>query len=383
MTISYIDAVLSAADAQIDKIIMCGNEQAMCAGGKNGPYLDLESPLRNSSHWLVTFSVAYALSQKTIYKENAKLQANFLMHTDEYSLDGVFIHRQRSDKDWCNGVIGQAWIAEGLLYFGKIFCNDNALKKSVELINQLPFDLELGVWNRLDPVRGILGIDVTYNHQSYVAAVASETNDKDCINKAERFLDVSLHGALKTTQDGLFCHKLQHIQKKQSKKQIGIRIREALKKWTISDKKSHECKPKKTHHADLEERDIGYHLYDLYSLARLRLMRPKHNLWKTDIIRQAMQYAVSDVFFNSLDDNHYAYPYNAPGFEYPIITQAFGDISQNVEACMSKAWDIQCNKTRNEKTQQFDRGTYDPLTLSARVYELAISLYRDLKQEEK
>ncbi|AFG36145.1 hypothetical protein Spiaf_0036 [Spirochaeta africana DSM 8902] len=354
-----------AVNSQIQNVITLGNEQGFLPGGINGPYLDIESPLRNTSHWLISFAVQYAITGDTAFRHTCDRLMNFLMHNSAYSMVDIPIHRQKTGKDWCNGVIGQAWIAEGLLVSGSIIGRKDAIEKAEHMLLQLPFNQRYGIWSCMDPRIGDGGFDTTYNHQCWYAAVCAESDNSILKDRAQRFLDVSADGALDIRHTGLIYHNLQHL----PDSKIHRLMQNPLH---LIGNKLLAVGAKKTHQTDKNERDIGYHLYDLYALARLKLAFPGHGLWSSNKIRKAVDYAASTEFMHSLQDNYYAYPYNAPGFEYPLISLAFSDSHPQLQQCAENAWRVQIEKSWNPDLSLFIDNTYDPVTLAARMYEFAL-----------
>lgn len=132
---------LLAIDRALSLVIPLGNGKACMPGGRNGPYLDIESPIRNSAHWLLCFSVAYATTrQEEKYRLAGERISDFLVDDRRYSHNGRHIHRQQAHKDWCNGVIGTAWGAEGLWWAHRLMGIDRAGEKAAGTIAQTPFD---------------------------------------------------------------------------------------------------------------------------------------------------------------------------------------------------------------------------------------------------
>lgn len=342
---------------------------ALMPGGRNGPYLDIESPVRNTAHWLTSFSIAFHLTGKEVFRDTGLKLANWLLSQDDYILNGQVVHRQKAPKDWCNGVIGQAWVAEGLWYAGKLLGISEATDAAVRLVSALPFDEGLGAWIRVDPLQGQMGPDFTFNHQSWFASVAAEVGAEEpkLRDNARRFLDVSDAASFDVDSNGLIKHAMQNRPRAGaglSPSRVAARLVRRFQ----------------THHRpqiNPLERKVGYHLYDLYTLARLRAEFPQHSLWNTDKLRRAVEYAASEEFFVALDNNHYSYPYNAPGFEYPLVAAAFSDIEPSLSSFAERALATQMDKTFCQGTGFFSVGTYDPLTLAARVYELALAIYHD------
>lgn len=356
-----------SAFAALSQCYLFDSDKAIMPGGRNGPYLDLESPLRNTAHWLVTFAIAYHLSSEPKFLQMGKKLCNFLLADNQFSFGSKAVFRQIAGKSWCNGVIGHAWIAEGLVYSGRLLNMENARWAAVDLLESIPFDYKRGLWNRIDPILGDIGADLTYNHQSWFASIAAEAGDSSdkLKTKVRRFLDVSLKVAFDVAPNGLIAHSVQGVGNIERLKYIKPRLRLKLaQKLSLTDPLSHNG----------HERDLGYHLFVLYSMARLRLVIPDHQLWNENRVQRALELASSDDFFSSLDDNHYAYPYNAPGLEYPMISEVFRDLTPHIDRYVQRAIETQINKTWSDDALNFTRGTYDSATLSARLYEIGIML---------
>ena len=53
------DIIIESAEKALDKI-----EENHMTPGHDGPHFDEETPVRNSSHWLITFQKAYEITKK-------------------------------------------------------------------------------------------------------------------------------------------------------------------------------------------------------------------------------------------------------------------------------------------------------------------------------
>src|SRR5512134_800532 len=84
-------------------------------GGHNGPYHDPETPVRTTSHWLITFVAAYRISVGDVFRDAACRAAGYLQTEDARPRRKTFYHRLNPSKDGCNGLVGQAWTLEALL----------------------------------------------------------------------------------------------------------------------------------------------------------------------------------------------------------------------------------------------------------------------------
>ncbi len=331
--------------------------------GYNGPYCDMETPVRNTAHNLLSASVAYFLTGDKKYKEISNKLFHYLYNDCPFKVEDRYIMRQCEGKDSCNGVIGPAWIAESFHLYGVIFDSKTARQKAAQIIRDCIFDDQKRLWYRYDPILGQLSFDRTYNHQAYFAAVACQIDDTEFVKMVNSFLDFSLEKSFQVNDNGLIKHTIDCIKP-------DFR-RDLLSKLYF---KYHFRKGKKIYTLDKEKRDLGYHLYDLYALALLRLNVPEHDFWKSEKLKKSLQFVTKD-FLDGLKGNKYAYAYNAPGFELPLISLAFKDIVPSLEDLVEPAFNNQIELTWNESLNMFCNSTIDPLTLNARIYELALYFY--------
>ena len=65
--------------------------------------------------------------------------------------------------------------------------------------------------------------------------------------------------------------------------------------------------------------------------------------------------------------NPYAYGYNSPAFEIPVVEMAFRGTAE--EEKVLGLLELQKRLTWNGETRMLDRGTDDAATLTARIYE--------------
>ena len=82
--------------------------------GRNGPYNDIETPVRNTSHWAITFVKAFQLTSEEKFKKAALACTEYLSGQKARPYGKTFWHRKSDSKDECNGLIGQAWSIEAI-----------------------------------------------------------------------------------------------------------------------------------------------------------------------------------------------------------------------------------------------------------------------------
>lgn len=358
------------------------NEDGSFPAGHNGPYYDPETPVRNTGHWLITFAKAHDWTGEERYKACVLHCAEYLCSKDARPYDFSFHHRSGS-KDYCNGLIGQAWTFEALVEATRLLGDDKYALLAEEVFFQHPFNEEYGLWNRLEIDGQVLTIDGTFNHQLWFAACASLIKGKknaEIIYRVERFMDC-LPQNLTIFDNGLVYHPIEWLIEKQItgnftsiakiKKLIGS-LSKALRnrRWLeqISDLKHiKENKYKREIY-----RSVGYHSFNIYALAILKTQVSAHPFWDTESFRKAVDYMLTPEYRAELNNNKYGYPYNPPGFEVPYSLSILKNMNEKELTEISQWWlNEQFKRCYNEKTGMMDRNNEDALTHTARIYELS------------
>lgn len=375
------EVFLAAAQSQTGQLVDIGNAKSLFPGGRNGPYFDIESPVRNSAHALCTMAIAHSLTGDQHFLRHGEALARFLVDEHEFLLNAVAVHRQRAPKDWCNGVIGPAWLVEGLTVGGRLLDIPEAVERAGVLSAAQPFDPQTALWRRADPRKGTGGLDRTLNHQIYFAAAAAgaaQAAGPERVPQAvTTFLDHLVDGGFRVEPSGLIVH---HVA---GRNELGKGLR-GLKARTLRRARNSPTLLRLRNGGrgsapDMRERDLGYHIYSLFTLANLRLAASEHPFWSAEPLRLALELVVSDGWLDRLDENRYAYPYNAPGLELPLVARAFGDVEQKLAATSDVALTRQVERSLDGGSGLFVRSTPDRLTLSARIYELGLALAPDRK----
>ena len=70
--------------------------------GHNGSYGDVETPARNTSHWLMTFVWAHRRSGDPAFRDAAQRAAAYLQSEALRPHGASFWHRSSAHKDSCN-----------------------------------------------------------------------------------------------------------------------------------------------------------------------------------------------------------------------------------------------------------------------------------------
>ncbi len=125
---------------------------------------------------------------------------------------------------------------------------------------------------------------------------------------------------------------------------------------------------------DICIQEEGYHLFELYGYAVAALLKKDFPLFQTRAFRKALAYGLNIGALNQklgiqspATMNRYAYGYNSPAFELPLIQQVF--TGKTDEKLVLSLLEKQKELTFNPNTLLFDRSTADSETLTARLYE--------------
>lgn len=367
----------------IDEIIkikaedVCNNGTIL--GGHNGPYYDYELPIRNISHWICTFSKYYSLTGERCYK-SAVEKLSAIYSDPQFFVDGQScVCRVKCGKDKTNGVMGQAWVIEGLLACARTLKDDVFYDKAVELFKVQRFDWKNGLWSVIETDGRDLGFDITFNHQLWFAAAGSEIIayqfEKEIDKQIKRFLECS-NKFFYIHSNGLIFHFLKYTPK--------------LRNWRWFWRTYKNAEHGLEHNVpSLVYKEEGYHLFSVYAFAIIFKVYGDNEFFKREKVKAAIRYAFDEDFLRRLSNadsfldnthiakktdkniNAYGYPYNSPAFEFPFIDQVFGENGHR--DLIDYLMDEQFRLTYNDIEKQFSKNTEDVDTLNARLYELVNS----------
>lgn len=343
------------AEFGLRNLIDLGKQGAFAPGGHNGPYFHVETPVRNSSHWMISFLIAHQLTGRQAFVDGAIKLMTWLADNPYFSRD-QYMHR-RGGTDTCNGVIGDAWVIEALAYARQHSSVDELYSKASVILDLMierqRHNSKTRAYWRFDRERGYLSEDYTFNHQLWLsmAMLQSDARREEALANINYYLEE----AMQVRADGL----IHHVYRTSSAKNHLNRVRYAL-----TEKRSSKT-------VNLKER--GYHLFNLYAFARIDILMSKDVVKHHPKIEKAVAY-ITSAFIEKLyaEKNKYAFNYNSPGYELPLICRHFNHpdasdlIAQGYEFHKLFSW--------NEDLGAFVNGVSDPMTHAARAYELGFHL---------
>ena len=330
--------------------------------GSNGPWKDKETPIRNTSHWCITFLNAFEITDEEKFLTAGEKCADFILQERFRPSGNTFQCRINPKKDYCNGLIGQAWVIEALSKAYEITKEDKYHETAVKVFKEHPFDEILGIWKSVDTDGEILGYDTTFNHQLWFADSGSLLEDKEINQEVDRFMD-RLEENLSVFENGLVRHKLspslsmKKLLKAWRKKDlINLKIEDIHRKWTKNQKKKKK----------LKERALGYHSFNMYGFALIHDKYSNHPFWKSEKFKETVKAINSEEYKSEVENNKYSYPYNPPGIENAYAIQTFDNLTSE----RAEIWlENQFEKTFNFDTGLMERNSSDRETGSARIYE--------------
>jgi len=358
------------------------NRQGSIAGGHNGPYYDIETSVRNTAHYAALFSYMYKITGDKKYYNGVKQCGDYLASNDSRPNNANFFCRQSTKKDMCNGTIGAAWAIEGLVESYKVVKDEKYINIAQEVFRLFPYDAAKNAWIIIDTDGAEKTIDITFNHQLWLAAagieilsVCQNTNIKE---SCDAFL-YNIEKIFKTYSNGLIKHTM-YTSSDLKEKIINIARRGIYLLRMIRTGQS------------MKYKENGYHLFNIYAFAIIKDLGWEIPLFKTKKFKTALNYCFSDELYDWLEArsvhydinrmtkvknkeiNIYGYPYNAPGFEIPYIYKVFKD---NINASKDFVDNIikkQMILTFDKDKMTFSKSCEDNIILDARIYEYVRSL---------
>lgn len=347
-------------------------EQGFATAGHNGPHGHLDTPVRNTAHYLVIYTYLYKKTGEKKYETICRKFSEYLCDRQKESESGAIKCMETDRFDHLNGLIGQGWVIEGLLYYYDVFKDENALETAREIYYSQKYDKALHLWRRIELDGRDIGIDPTYNHQVWFAACAYKLSDY-CVDPSidETIRDFLTEGSkrdFKIYSDGLLKHYVSVSGEAMRK----IRTKKLIKFFLTPFK---SLSPKKF---ELKYMEYAYHMFDLYGFSILREKYGELPLFSSLKYLKAVKYASDIKKFNrkcgvdkALEKgdmfNIFSYSYNSPAFEYPYTAEVNGFLD---EKTCGELYEIQTELMYSKQTKMFTRNNYDIETWNARVYEI-------------
>jgi len=352
---------------KINKLFLTSCEKALLLqkptgempSGHNGSYHDEETPVRNTAHWITSFSKAYKLTKNQQFYEAIVLCLFYLKDEKCRPQNKTFYCRNKKTKDKCNGLIGQAWVIEGLIA-GYEITNDKELLDIAEEVFLLhPFVEKRKMWHRVEPNGEVLNLDLTFNHQLWFAMsgfliINSRKNNviekrcKDFFNSIPKNLKVSING------------------------RIGQSVKLGFKEDIIKYNLKKILRRNQLQYMKLKE--IGYHAFNTYAFSIIYDLYPNLDFFKTVDYKKIINYINSMEYKNNIYDSNYGFKYNPPGFEVYKTFKTHESILNNSTEFIDDLLSYHIENNYDNGSCSFMKNVHDKNTSAARIYELSSSL---------
>ena len=347
-------------------------EQGYATAGHNGPHGHLDTPVRNTAHYLIIYSYLFKETGDEKYQRICERFVDYLCQMQSKSQSGA-IQCMVSDRfDHLNGLIGQGWVIEGLLYYFEIFGDTRSMDVAKKIYCAQKYDSVSHLWHRIELDGTDIGIDPTYNHQVWFAACSCKLAVYDkTLNVDETIRDFLTAGAsrdFRVYSDGMLCHYVNVPDKIMRK----IKLK-GLIKFCLTPFKA--VSPKKF---DYRYMEYAYHIFDLYGFCILKEWYEELPIFSSEKYKKAVAFAKNIDYinrrcgvFDAMEKgdmfNVFSYSYNTPTFEYPYISVVCGFENKTL---YDDLYEIQRKLMYNKQTEMFTRNNPDIDTWNARTYEI-------------
>lgn len=347
-------------------------QQGYATSGHNGPHGHKDTEVRNTAHYLIIYGFLYKITKEKRYLDLCNLFFEYLSRKQQESESGA-IECMLTDKfDHLNGLIGQAWVIEALLYYYEITKSKEALNTAYAIFYSQKYDWDEHLWRRIELDGTDIGYDPTYNHHVWFAAcsykLAEYCNDSKIDRIIEDFISEGSNRDFVIYGNGLLHHHINIPIPFFSKRYMKNLIKKFLS--PVSFLSPQKLNPKYMEYA--------YHIFDMYGFAILSEKYGILPLFKSEKYKKAVSYAMNTdemnkncgvfAYLNSGKPfNIYSYSYNSPAFEYPYLAMLCGMYNEDVS---SELYEIQEKLMFNPNNMMMDRNQPDLETWNARTYEI-------------
>jgi len=333
--------------------------------GHNGPYKMKETPVRNTSHWTITFLKTYEHTKEEKYLNSAKKAVDYLLSDKARPYGYTFKHLDVDYKIKSNGLIGQSWTLEALLEAKGHYKKPEKIEKTIEEILSIhPFDEKLGIWKLVDIKGDKNYYQSTFNHQLWFATMHALFGKDSFERKAQIFMD-RLDKNLNIYSNGLIYQGLlvSDFYRRFSLDFLYKQAKERLKKIS----KSRYWK------------SVGYHSFNMYAFALLKQKYLEHDFWESEKFEKIIEYSKSKELKEKVRKNKFGLPYNPAGFEIAFALNKFEPESLDEQ----KKWiSMQLKEHFDWDSNLLNKNTINPKTLSARIYEATRLPNYDIEDKE-
>lgn len=356
------------------------NSDGSLPAGRNGPWQDIDTPVRNTAHCALLFYKAFEISKENRFLKAALSACDYLMSTNVRPYKASFLCFYSSSKSQENGLIGQAWVVEPLIFIGRYLNRKDYLDLAQEVLIKHKYNTQLHLWHNLNIDGSIGEINPTFNQQLWFAVmnllVGYENSNSILLFRAKDFFK-NINKNLLFLEPGLIRHEIpDHTIRSRFYRTLSIikiYFKKNLPDYFLKTYKTRINKPKTP--SRMMNLSSGYLTFNLYAFSLCYSNAPKENWWKKrwfkKIIEQIINYAQQKQFIEQSFSNAYAWRYNPVGFEIAYALNTFKDFLKIKDSDrLIQYWiEKQLQSHWNMSLGLMNDNTGDPVTLSARLYE--------------
>jgi hypothetical protein len=264
----------------------------------------------------------------------------------------------------CNGLIGQAWAIEPLIFIGSKLNNSEYLNVAKQVASLHKYCRRNHAWHNIEINGKNLGVNQTLNQQIWFAAlllIASKIlNDKILKDSASDFF-INLPSLVAYIEEkGLIKHG---FESKLSTYQIIKHNLNPIRKKKVIDSDN------------IKLLSQGYLSFILYGLALAYEYCSEESFWKDTrikiLISDSVDYIINNFPYGHGEQTGYRWCYNPTGIEIAYVLQVFQkylnlySVENNISIWLNKQFDLYYDIEKS----MMSKNTVDPVILSARLYE--------------
>lgn len=354
--------------------ILCGsaltslelqNDDGSFPNGHNGPWNDVDTPVRTTAHWALTLFKAYDITGGNIFLEAALKACDYLIKKEQRPYGYTFYCRtNQTGKNRCNGLIGQVWAIEPLVFVGHRINNPEYLNVAHKIALLHEYDYKCHLWKNTEITGEILGINYALNQQVWFAAllmIIGKTVNDESLRKAARDFFVHFPSSVSFIEEGLIRHKMENKLTRYQRMKNNINFSGGRKKTMDT--------------GQMTLLSQGYSSFLLYGLALAYAYGGEEDFWGDvrikAIISGAADYIVKKFPFGHGESTGYRWCYNPTGIEMSYVLQVFQKylkiepVDHAVSAWLNKQFEFYYDFTK----KMMCKNTGDPVILSSRIYE--------------
>ena len=347
--------------------------QGFATPGHNGPHGHIDTPIRNTGNFLMIYTYLYKKNKDSKYLELCKKFAKYICEEAKKSKNGAIKCMTTNKFNYLNGLVGQAWAIEALLYYYGISYDVECLETACKIFYAQKYDYDLHIWRLQDIDGKDIGISRTYNHNVWFIACASKIleykEDAEILNIVNDFLTKGVKRDFRIYSNGL----LKHLVK------IAENYYEVLNWKSIIRFFLYPLRKINLRKLDTRYIEKGYHVFDMYGFCMLEERFPNYDFFSSKKYKKAINYALNYKKLNkelniykaikhkNNNFNIYSYTYNSLAFEYPYVSSFFGKKDYKI---YKELYEIQCELMYDADTKLFSKYNPDQITFDGKTSEI-------------